>query len=159
AFSAIRAGYSPICGDMFADVDLQKFAAVLDVPDYPQRLTEAAQHVTSDVPWIYTGAMENWPGEVARVSARHPLWGNSAEVLRRSRDPWEVATVLARNGIAPLELQASANPPARDGTWMMKPLKSSAGRAVSVWNPDTLQLIESHCFQRRIEGPAISGVF
>ncbi len=159
AFSAIRAGFNPICGDLFADADLRAFAEVLNVPDYPHHLTHAARHLPPNIPWVFTGALENSPSELERLSTRHTLWGNSAAVLRRCRDPWRCFATLQEQGILAIELCSSTLPPPRDKTWLMKPLRSSAGRAISVWDAETKPLAEPHYFQRFIAGTPIAGAF
>lgn len=159
AFSAIRAGFRPICGDLFADADLRAFASVLSVPDYPHHLVDAASHLPADIPWIFTGALENSPAEVEQFSLRHSLWGNPASVLRRCRDPWNCSATLSKIGIPTIELRSGTAPPPRDGRWLMKPLRSSAGRAMTLWGPTTKPLPEPHYFQRFVEGTSISGAF
>ncbi len=158
AFSAIRAGFDPICGDMFADADLRAFATVLDVPRYPHGLAEAVQHLPP-LPWIYTGALENFPTEVDRVCERHTLWGNSSESLKRSRNPWFCRDILQQAGLPTLALRPSSAPPPRDECWLMKPLRSAAGRAISLWNDAAQALTESHYFQQRASGTSISAAF
>lgn len=159
AFAAIRAGFDPICGDMFADADLRVHAReILHVPNYPHGLSDAVRHLPS-LPWIYTGAMENSAGEVERLSAVHTLWGNPASVLRRCRDPWQSAASLHQHGLPSIELRSSSEAPPRDQTWLVKPLRSAAGRAIAFWGQDTPAPSESHYFQRFIPGNAISGAF
>lgn len=159
AFSAIRAGFNPICGDLFADADLRAFASVLSVPDYPHHLADVAGHLPKDIPWIFTGALENSPAEVDRLSLRHPLWGNPASVLRNCRDPWKCSAALDKAGLPTIELRSSATPPPRDERWLMKPLRSSAGRAITLWSTETRPLPEPHYFQRFVEGTSISGAY
>lgn len=159
AFSAIRAGFAPVCGDLFADADLRAFATVLDVPQYPHGLVDAASQLPPGVPWIYTGALENSPVEVERVAARHSLWGNSPDVLRRCRDPWLCAAALEKAGLPAVELCPGTTPPARDRSWLMKPLHSSAGRAIAFWDAHSVPLKEAHYFQRFMHGTPIAGAF
>src|SRR4029079_4231062 len=89
AQSAIRAEFRPICGDLFAALDLRACARVLDVPDYPRGLVAAAA-AAPECPWIYTGGLENHPALVDRISETRPLWGNDGAALRRIRNPWSV---------------------------------------------------------------------
>lgn len=160
AFSAIRAGFDPICGDMFADADLRTHAAqMLDVPDYPRHLADAVRDLPEAVPWIYTGALENSPVEVDRLCERLQLWGNAGSVLRCCRDPWLCVTALNRAGLPCLELRAQEAPPTRDGAWLLKPLKSAAGRGIVQWDEQAQSSTEPHYFQCRREGLSISGAF
>lgn len=158
AFSAIRAGFDPICGDMFADADLRAHATVLDVPHYPHNLAEAVAHLPA-LPWIYTGALENSPSEVERISAYLNLWGNSSSTLKRCRNPWFCRDILQQAGLPALELRSSSSTPARDGMWLMKPLRSAAGREIAVWGAETVSLGEQHYFQQLATGTPISAAF
>ncbi|MDB5388116.1 MAG: putative ATP-dependent carboligase [Planctomycetaceae bacterium] len=158
AFSAIRAGFAPVCGDMFADADLRRFATVLEVPDYPQGLAEATRKLPS-MPWIYTGALENWSHQVDAVSQRHQLLGNARAVLKTCRDPWFLQRMLKQHKLPSLELCPQDAEPPRDGSWLRKPLRSSGGRAVSIWNRESSTLAEPHYFQQFQAGVPISAAF
>ena len=158
AFSAIRAGFDPICGDMFADADLRAFATVLDVPHYPHKLVEAIQHLPP-LPWIYTGALENAPPEVERISNRMMLWGNFSNSLRDCRNPWFCRDILQQSGLPTLELRPDSAPPLRDDCWLVKPLRSAAGRAVSLWSAAAHTPAEPHYFQQRAIGTPISAAY
>jgi predicted ATP-grasp superfamily ATP-dependent carboligase len=162
AQSAIRAGLVPICADLFADLDLRACAQVLDVPDYPQGLAAAAARVT-DCPWMYTGGIENHPDVIAWISETRRLWGNGPEVVRRVRDPWLVGEMLAQAGLPALHVWPRESPaPAADGTWMLRPLRGSAGRGIRLWESDAREcatLREAHYFQQRIGGESVSALF
>ena len=158
AFSAIRAGLDPICGDMFADADLRRWAIVVDVPRYPLGLADAVGHL-SPMPFLYTGGLENSPAELDRLGKRHHLWGNGSDSLRLCRDPWFCRDVLQAAGLPALDLCSSKSPPPRDGQWMLKPRRSAAGRAISIWGPETNAIHEPHYFQQRIEGLSLAAAF
>jgi hypothetical protein len=158
AFSAIRAGFEPICGDLFVDADLRQFATVLEVPRYPRGLRAATGALPRSA-WCYTGALENHPGQIASVSKRHSLWGNSGQALKNSRSPWFLRQLLRRLDIPVLELQPSFNPPPKDGTWITKPRRSAAGRGVAIWgNPESEPTVP-HYFQRYRPGIPASATF
>lgn len=162
AHSAIRAGLSPICGDLFADCDLRACARVLDVVDYPHGLIKAAVTAPAD-PWMYTGGLENHPRLVARISQSRPLWGNGADVLRRIRDPWHVEQLLQEAGFPTLRIwPPQYAPPFPDGRWVQKPRRGAAGRGICVWDgPGSRQggLREPHYFQERKAGSPVSALF
>src|SRR5262245_689082 len=88
AGSAIRAGFSPWCADLFADADLRRMASVVRCPieNYPAGFIEILR-AAPDAPWIYTGALENHPNLIRRLSQLRPLWGNGASALRSARSP------------------------------------------------------------------------
>lgn len=159
AFSALRARWAPVCGDLFADVDLRGAARVLDVRDYPRGLVAAARTVPPSV-WIYTGAVENHPQIVAAVSRRHRLLGNPPEVLAVVRNPQRWAGILSTAGLDVLDVRAADCPPAADGTWLLKPLRGAAGRGIRVWVRGTgVPKGQPYFFQRRAAGEPHSAVF
>lgn len=86
AASALRAGFTPWCVDLFADADLTRACSSRAAPlnSYPQSLFEALA-TGPPGPWMYTGGLENYPEKFAGTSRE--LWGNDANVVRRVRDP------------------------------------------------------------------------
>lgn len=158
AFSALRAGFHPVCGDMYADADLRRFATVIGVPSYPQGLA-AATRALPPMPWVYTGALENWPNQIEGVSKRHRLLGAGRAVLKSCRDPWFLKQIFEQHGFATLNLCSTSAPPPRDGSWLRKPIRSSAGRAISRWNDESSGMEERHYFQQFQTGFPISASF
>jgi predicted ATP-grasp superfamily ATP-dependent carboligase len=118
--------------DLFADVDLAASCQVIRGWDYPGGLASALSHL-DDLPWMYTGGLENEPELIASLAAQRPLWGNSAEVVRRVRDPWQVANVLRDAGFHVPDLARSNQPVSEGGTWLAKPFKSSGGARIRCW--------------------------
>ncbi len=76
AFSAIRAGLRPWCCDLFADADLQNVCPARALPpaDYPEGFVEVCARAPAG-PWMYTGALENYPALIERMSKLRTLWG------------------------------------------------------------------------------------
>ena len=176
AFSARRAGLRPLAVDMFADADLQRCCPSIRVQRYPQGLRSAVDTLlrTADVaaphasvPWMYTGALENWPTLIESLSAERPLLGNHAKVLRRVRDPRQLAEELAAGGFRfPESVVDEAQFPRRsapsvDGQWLVKPRRSSGGGGIAVWNGQwpAGDEFRSHYLQRRIEGVACGAFY
>ncbi|MDA0833051.1 MAG: ATP-grasp domain-containing protein [Planctomycetota bacterium] len=133
AFSALRAGLRPYCFDQFADADLQEMAPVERVERYPHDLPRKMARFEG-IPWMYTGALENYPEIVAEISRIHPLFGNAPGVLEKVRDPFLVAEWLSDAGLKVVPLRRSNNPPSTDGTWLFKPLRGSAGIGIRRWD-------------------------
>ena len=52
ADSVRRAGWIPICADLFADLDLRSTVEVIPVQHYPSSLPEDVAHVKADG-WFY----------------------------------------------------------------------------------------------------------
>jgi len=155
AFSARRAGLVPWCLDLFADADLAGVAEVVCCPldQYPQHLPELLRHAPN-APLIYTGGLENYPAVVAELGRLRPLWGNGAEALRRSRDPFLVARILAEESLRCLDLSRSP----LSGRYLRKPLKSAGGAHIRFGEPSDMPT-PAYYFQQFVPGPAYSAVY
>jgi predicted ATP-grasp superfamily ATP-dependent carboligase len=161
AQSAVRADFRPLCADRFADEDLREIAEIVPLADYPDGLPQLAAN-SPPLPWIYTGALENRPGLLAKLERIRPLWGNSAEVVRRVRNPFLIFDVLKRAELPALAARESDSPPPADGQWMRKPMFGSAGRGIRIWDKSNQICAESGepCyFQARSSGQPISALF
>lgn len=159
AWSALRAGFAPICIDQFADDDLRAVADVRPSRRFPQDVVATARHVAANVPWMYTGGLENYPRLISALSERE-LLGNPAGAVRGVRDPYWAERVGIRSPLL-LEARTAGNPPPDDGGWMLKPVGSAAGRGIAVWNGAAAEhptLRKRHWFQRRAAGTPISAV-
>lgn len=161
AFSAIRAGFRPLCFDLFADADTAANAIVRKVSSDPQDLLKQLSELPR-LPVIYTGGMENHP-EVLEFAARHhELWGNGPDAVQRVRNPSLLQEAIRLAKISYPEWRPSENPPPPDGTWLLKPLAGVGGRGITVWTPeqsDSPTLNEPHFFQKIISGQPCSAVF
>jgi uncharacterized protein len=133
AQSAVRAGFSPIAGDQFGDEDLRQLCPTTRVDDYPAGLMRVCTQPHAG-PWMYTGALENHPQLIARMSELRPLLGNNADVVCRVRDPFALAAALVRAGFASLSLSRTAEGLPRDGSWLRKPYRSAGGAEITRWD-------------------------
>jgi predicted ATP-grasp superfamily ATP-dependent carboligase len=161
AFSALRAGFEPVCADLFADRDLGSVAAVerIAAGDYPRALAAAAERAPAG-PWIYTGSLENHPRLVARIARHRPLWGNDAPILHAVRDPLAVAKALRRAGLPAPAVRRDPHGLTRDGSWLVKPLASGGGRGIGSLERDHEVATARPCYyQQRIPGPSFAAVF
>ena len=162
AWSAIRAGYQPICADLFADLDTRQIAEIIPVRDYPDSLPDDVSRVPADG-WFYTGALENRPDLIERMdfatAPYGPLLGTSASALRKIRDPLWLAETQQMTGWPALAIRPAFEPPPADGTWMQKPLASAGGRSVSMWDGHCPETVEPRYFQKRCEGQPFSAIF
>lgn len=160
AFSALRAGFAPACVDQFADADLQAAARCRKA----QRFADVAEGLGEfgASPVLYTGGLENHPELLEKLASERSLLGNPAGVIRQVRDPFALAEALKQGRMPHLELRCGDDPPPRDGTWLLKPIRSAGGRGIVRWteeagNSPTLR--GPHYFQRVAQGTACSGVF
>ena len=164
ARSAIRAGFQPVCADLFADLDTRQIAEVIAVRSYPDSLPDDVANVRADG-WFYTGALENRPDlieQMERPGATYgPLWGASAAALARIRNPFWLAETLCRHSRLALSVLPQAQIPPADGAWMRKPVSSAGGRAICVWDDQALPRTsdEPIYFQERKNGTPLSALY
>lgn len=164
ADSVRRAGWHPVCADLFADQDLRKTAEVVPVRSYPDSLPDDVRCVHADG-WFYCGALENRPDILQQIEQANgdlgPLMGTPAATLRLVRDPLWVANTLRSASLEYLQVKDQASPPELDGSWIQKPLASAGGRSIRVWNQTALDLPfhEPHYFQRKAIGTPMSVIF
>lgn len=161
AFSAIRAGLTPQCWDLFADTDLKAAAQVEAVPDLgDESILHHAHH--ERIPIIYTGGMENHRGWLRHATDAGKLWGNSSSVVKKIRDPKNLFDRLTETRLPALEIRTSESTPEPDGSWMLKPLFGAGGRGIARWTPEAADhptLREEHFFQKHVEGAPYSATF
>ncbi len=158
AFSARRAGFQPICLDLYADADTQLAATVHAVGDYPDGIARAINGYAG-IPCLYVGALENSPAVLDKLAESSELLGNRAQALQRVRDPQQLASLLAEIRLPVLESRPADDAPPRDGDWLIKPLRSAGGRRIAVWDESAVPLDEPHYFQRRVHGNSYSALF
>lgn len=159
AHSALRAGLTPSAIDLFADRDLTACADTrcIAADRYPDGFVERAESFP-DGPWMYTGGLENFPDLIDRIAARRPLWGNSGSRLCRVRDPQRVHEALQRAGLPAPAVRDQHDSVPRDGSWLVKPLRSAGGRGIRPWLADSAPFTEDCYFQERVAGRPISAV-
>ena len=159
AASITKAGFAAHCGDLFADSDLAATSRVtrLESATYPRSAVDwlAAQ---PPEPWLFTGALENHPDLLEELAASRTLLGGPIESIRAARDPWRVAALLEK---ARLPVPALAHPDQRierPGDWLLKPLRSAAGRGVRVWDGAAADP-EHGWLQQYLRGRTLSAAF
>lgn len=158
AFSACRSGLTPICFDRFADADLQRVADATRVGDDPPGILEALNHL-DQLPVLYVGGLENRPTLIRQLHESRPLFGNTAEVVDRVRDPFQLAAEFAKARLPCPDVRPTAEPPPRAGDWLLKPLHGTGGRGICVWNESAELPHEPAYFQHRKQGESYSAVF
>ena len=135
AYSALRAGLRPVFADLFADRDLRAIANGWRCPysTYPDDLAKFLSE-SPNIPWAYTGGLENHPDLIARMERIRPLWGNGGDVLRRVRSPLHLVALLRTAGLPFLEayLPGQPIPAVPVGTqWLRKPLRGAGGAGIA----------------------------
>ena len=166
ADSAVRAGFAVTTIDAYADLDLHQAVHGLSVPrDFGTSFSAAAAaRAASDLAVdvvMYGSNFENHPDAVTSLAAGRTLWGNAPDVLRRVRDPRQLADLFRMRGIpAPAVWMNAPNDPNGSNDpndWLLKPVSSGGGRGV---RPSVGGDMPRGCYlQQRIEGVSGSVVF
>lgn len=149
-FSLRRAGYDVVAADLFADADLARQCDVTRVTPYPDGF-EAWLAETDCDGWLYTGALENYPKLVDRLTNLRPPIGHAGDVLRRVRDPLTLQSTLYAAGLDFPETQESS-PAQPQHEWIGKSYRGSCGSGVGGGD-------DSRYWQRFVEGISLSAVF
>jgi predicted ATP-grasp superfamily ATP-dependent carboligase len=177
AESAARAGFQVTAIDAFGDLDQHPAVRSLSMPrDYGLKPTaaavaRAARALECDAV-AYLSPFENHPRALATLASGRTLLGNAPEVLRRVRDPVELARALQRRGfrVPRVRTNESHAPNGPNGPndpndpndsnerWLLKPFASGGGHRIRHWRP-TLQIPRRYYLQEFIEGTAGSVVF
>lgn len=161
AFSALRAGWHPICSDLFADRDLAAACPATRIAPgrYPDGLADFADAIDPTIPCLYTGALENHPAVVDRIAASRPLWGNPGPVLHAVRDPIAVATALKQAGLPHAEARLNPIGLPIDGSWLRKPLRSAGGRGIRPFRGEPDEGGRPAYYQERLAGPSFAALY
>jgi predicted ATP-grasp superfamily ATP-dependent carboligase len=154
AQSASRAGFRVLACDLFADDDTREFAETrrIDASDYPAGFIPVAEK-WADFPRVYTGGLENYPEVVERFAQTGPLWGCAPASLRACRR----STALQECGVQTPRVALDAAGVPTDRSWLLKPLRGSAGRGIRTWDGGRLPV--GWFLQERVDGEPCSASF
>lgn len=163
AESARRAGLEPLSLDFFGDLDLVAGGTSLrldpgrsfgDAADLADRLDPERR-----APVILGGALENHLHAVRELASRRPLLGSEPRAMEAARDHARLARIVKQAGLAAPEVATQSPGLPTDGTWLIKPRGSAAGRGIEPWRGQA-QPAEPVYFQQRIQsGLSISALF
>jgi len=187
AQSALRAGYSPWCIDLFADADLKAIAPVKQCPrdQWPLGVLALMKDAPPG-PVLFTGAMENHLEVVRILEKQRELLGGSANAMEKLRQPRAVYEALMNwcenrgrncewheaishvpalhwdddlNHTMPLRWRAYAQKQVNESSaFLVKPRKSSGGKAIRLWSPQE-QVGEDEYLQCSLQGRSLSAVY
>jgi predicted ATP-grasp superfamily ATP-dependent carboligase len=162
AFSALRAGLTPWCVDLFADADLQSCCDVIRIPpdQYPHGFVQAAARELPG-PWMFTGGLENRAGLVRLIAERRPLWGVEPDRLDRVRSPRVMSNLFRWAGIPCPAFWCKHRCDVPPGKWLVKPVAGSGGIGIRHWigRRPTPALLKTHYFQEYIEGKSCAAIY
>ena len=151
AFSLLRAGYQVVTADLFADADLARQCKATRIASYPEGFVDWLAEVNCDA-WLYTGALENYPALIDRVSVPQELLGHPADIVHRVRDPMRLQTILKRVGLHFPKTRLSTGERVANSEWLGKTYRGSCGSGVGVAQD------AKYC-QQRVEGTPLSAVY
>ena len=162
ADSAGAAGFAVTAIDAFGDLDLHPSVRGVSLPrdlGTPFSAAAAARAAAGFAPdaVVYLANFENEPDAVSALAHGRTLWGNSAGVLRRVRDPLALMKAFREHGISAPSVNLRANDPNDPNEWLVKPLASGGGRGVRLWKGN--EVPPGDYLQERIEGVPGSVVF
>lgn len=168
--SAHRAGVATRAIDAFGDLDQLRHTPTIAlarerrVPWSARAAAVAAREVPCDA-IVYGSGFENYPAVVRALGTLAPVLGNTWEVLRRVRDPIELARGLAARGFhVPAVTDAPTGSRARGARdlarrrWLLKPRDSGGGHGITNWRSG-VPLAPRMVLQERIIGTPGSIVF
>lgn len=157
AQSVVRAGMRPICADCYADQDLSNRCGVVRIRDYPRELAKFMSR-SPNIPWMYTGGLENYPQLIDQISKDRRLFGNSGNILRAVRDPFVVSLALRDAGLDTPEIRPAGAQVESNGSWFCKSKSSSGGLKVRLYYGQPPYDHDTY-FQRRITGRSCSAIY
>jgi len=148
AYSALRAGFTPICFDLFADLDLKAVAIVERIPldQYPAKLPELLHGYDRQIPLMYTGGLENYPELLQELSKQRPVWGYVPQG-EGVRSPAFLDALANKKTFE--RLQHPATVPTH-GSWLLKPKSGAGGRGIHHWQPGEV-IPENHFLEEFLE--------
>ncbi len=126
AESAHAAGYQVKAIDLFSDQDLKEIADCRLSIQYPEDLHRLASEF-ANIPYLYTGALENYPEVLAKLSANHPLLGTGSDSMEKIRDPFWLRDFLQSASLPTIDLKTHDAPPDNAEKWLIKPFRSGHG--------------------------------
>ena len=161
AESAVRAGLIVHAFDLFADRDLQAIAQCTRIrgSEYPQAVAGLLQELPPEIPWMYTGGIENHPGLIRAIAQHRLLLGASWDVAQGTRDR-RLRREIAEHAGWDAPRLLSANDPATPS--IRRPAVHCGGFGICFANSEH-QESDRHANaglrEEFIEGPSFAGAF
>lgn len=181
AWSAIRAGFFPVCADRFADEDLRQVAEIHDLQLVEEQILSGHSSFGSAARLCVTDWVTDF-SILSEIHENHPraersfgqflgprfmthakgilcltmiLNDHALPALDEKSVPFLRAAHSAGNDL----LSVSRVP--TDGTWIEKPINGGGGRAVRIWDSDAERNIlkEPTYFQQYRAGQPMSAIF
>ncbi len=161
AAAARRAGYHPLVVDFFDDLDTRRLAeatAQMSDPEQGFVSEELMTHLhdlargRAPVGVVYGGGFEDRPQLIAEMAEHFPIFGNSADVVTRIKDPERLQDLC--NALAIPHPEITLSPPADPRHWLIK--HGGGGGGIHVGTALGRQAADGDYYQRKVEGEPIS---
>jgi uncharacterized protein len=166
ASSAAHAGFTPLSIDVFGDDDMRETSRAsvkLDgglseglTADNVCRAVEMLVNLHNPIGLVYGAGFEHQPETLAAIAERTRVFGNSADILKRAKDPVAFAQACEANGVRHPPI--AFDPPGEPELWLMK-RRGGAGGAHIAAADDPKRALGDCYFQRRVGGRSISALF
>lgn len=156
AESAHAAGYPVKAIDLFNDRDLEEIADFRLSAQYPEDLPQLASNFP-DVPYLYTGALENYPEVLAELSVNHPLIGNRPGTLEKIRNPFWLFDLLQSASLPSINLKIHDDCPTDLEKWLIKPFRS--GHGMQIRNGSGTPAQRDEYYQELKHGLSVGAIF
>jgi predicted ATP-grasp superfamily ATP-dependent carboligase len=165
ALSALRAGFSPRCIDLFADRDLAAVAPVTVLPagQYPHGMIPLLEHEAAGIPVVYTGGLENHPVIYREIAQSRPFWGylhpQPFDAPDSVRNPFALSHCCEQAGLfRPACAKAGAALPT-DGSWLCKPYAGAGGGRIVPWHGQEFSHAENFYYERFQSGVPLAAAY
>lgn len=161
AAAARRAGFRPLVADFFDDLDTRMLAAAnvaasdvdrgFEMPLLVDRLLELAQR-EDPIGVVYGSGFEDRTEILDEIAKHFPLYGNSADVVARTKDPRLLACACREFSIPHPEIRF--DPPSEPREWLIKRRGGGGGLHVAPAGSRSLEPFEY--YQRCVRGRPVS---
>jgi len=166
AESAMACGLRPYCVDMFHDADLQTTLRENGHPPPIQiaRFSEipaAIEHLTSDIPLVWLGGVENHPETLHLLQHQRPVFGAATECLSRIRSEVVLRSLVVGSecGVPDVLTQMSHRSCRADSNdWLIKPNSTCGGLGIRHYKTGC-RLGPDEFLQRYVPGNSLSVLY
>ncbi len=138
AESVLRAGFQPICFDLFADTDLDDVAEVNRVESFaPEHLAILFDTLAKypQAPISYGGGIENFPDLIAQLEQTGRLAGANSASVNMVRDLATIERLANQAGLSVPKYARTIDAMSNDRSWLMKPIHSAGGIGIRPFSP------------------------
>jgi predicted ATP-grasp superfamily ATP-dependent carboligase len=161
AAAARRPGYRPLVVDFFDDLDTRRLADATAQMSHPEQGFVSDELMThlhdlargrAPIGVVYGSGFEDRPQLIAEMAEHFHIYGNSAAVVTRVKEPARLAELCKALSIPHPEIALS--PPADPEHWLIK--HSGGGGGLHVGAAVGRQAADGDYYQRKVDGEPVS---